>query len=369
MSHQHLLDNWTLQSAGELICNGLNGETCHELRFSTDGTDFAYTEAPYDVARFEALCQVLHQVVFADVLFVDDGYVDSWTEFAPLLKLREQQILITKPFSALEEHWAPRREAMVEELCFCPAVRNRHQENVAGYAATGESPDQFLAQLVWGGAGMLARAEYFRLFYVPHPSRERLFAHARFLRGPEPAQVQLQSFVQSQRLRIHEQADGSGFFARLNLPAVAVEIINEAADLSDLLQVALQMRSQYKRLRTWLAEFQRALDAEDIPEVLSRKKLLQSVSRNVDSLIALSPAGDTTVQVGVSLLKVGMKVGAPLNSLLNRGGIRAQINRLVIAPPGRGSIRKLLKLLGEEHTQRGINLEREFLLRSVRAGA
>lgn len=104
-------------------------------------------------------------------------------------------------YKAVAGEWIERREAVVEELCSCPGIRRKHEENRLRFEAHEEPADQFLSQLVWGGAGMLARADYFGLIYVPHPAREGLLTSARFLRGPAPAQEQVQSFVQTRALQ------------------------------------------------------------------------------------------------------------------------------------------------------------------------
>lgn len=72
MASRALIDNWTLQNAGELLCSGLTGETADDLLLSADGESFQYNEISADVLRFETLCQLLHSVVFADELFVDE---------------------------------------------------------------------------------------------------------------------------------------------------------------------------------------------------------------------------------------------------------------------------------------------------------
>ncbi len=351
MRNQHLLDNWTLQNAGEFLCDGL------------------IAEKSADVMRFEALCQVLHHVVFADVVFVDADFAESWQEFGPLITLRDAQVLATKPFKAVTEHWRSRRETMIEQLCFCPSVRRVQEENRARFKMNLEPADQLLSQLVWGGAGMLARADYFRLVYVPHPARTRLFARAPFLREPTNANTQVQVFVENQRVKLYEHADSSGFLARFTLPAVIVEIIDALSSLDELMHVALQVREKYTGLRTWLAEFQHTIDSEDIPGVLARKKTLQSIARDIDSRISLTPAGDTTLQLGISWLKLTTKIGSPLDAFRNRFGVRAQIGQLILNSPGRNTFDKLLKLLGEENSKRGLAFKQEFLSSAGKASS
>lgn len=76
------------------------------------------------------------------------------------------------------------------------------------------------------------------------------------------------------------------------------------------------------------------------------------------------PVGDTTLQIGTSWVKATMKSGDPINSLCNQIGIRAMLNRLVLAPTGLDVVRKLARLCGEKNSKTGLNFEREFLLAS-----
>ncbi len=361
------MDNWTLQNAGELICNGLDGDAAHDLVFSSEGAAFHYAQVSQDVIRFEALCQLLSNVVFADNLFVDAEYANTWTEYAPLKLIQVAGILATKPFRDVSDQWLLHREIIADELCVNPALLKKHRANKRSYSAKGQSSDPFLTQLLWGGAGMLARASHFGLPYVPHPSRERLFRRARFLSGTSPAETLIKDFVTTQRLKLSEHIDGSGFLARIKLPAVAVIIIENSANVSDLIKTALQVRREYSNLRDWLGKFQVALDREDTKAILSERKKLESVARHVDSYVTLTPPGDTTLQFGLSWLKVTTKGGSPGNSVKNMFGVRAELNRLILAPAGCRSLKKFLRMLGEENTGRGLAFQKAMFLRSTKS--
>lgn len=357
------MDNWTLQNAGELLHERLSGQMTQELSFSGDGQSFSYVEISQDVVALECLCQLLHNIVFAEELLVDARFTSSWEEFASIAVLTRERVLTRKPFTDVEAQWEARRETMADQLCFCPAVRQRHEQNKEEYAAQQQSGDQMLAQLVWGGAGMLARADYFRVPYAAHPLRERLLARARVLSGPTRAAEQLRRFIETQRMKLYQRIDESGIFAQVNLPPVVIEIATAASTLDDLVPAALQVRAKYGELRGWLTEFQTALDAEDIGKVLSRRRVLESVGRNIDDLSTIDPGGDTSMQLGVDWPTLNVNISAYARSLTSRFGIRAQIKRLVLAPAGLGSFRRLLGLLGEEHTRRGATLQRDFLTR------
>src|SRR5262249_42499809 len=146
---------------------------------------------------------------------------------------------------------------------------------------------------------------------------------------------------------------GSGYFARLSLGPVAVSVIEDSATTSDLLTVAVQFRKQFRKLREWIGEFQRAIDTEDVTELAKRKKLFESVVKNIDSLTSRSSDGETSIQVGLNWLKFVTKSGSPLNSIQNRFGVRAAMNRLILTAPGAGAFRKLLTLFGEENSNHG----------------
>ncbi len=363
MPHTLLIDNWTLQNAGELLCGGLDGETTSDLVFTKNGASYRYDKVSADTVRFEALCQFLNNLVFADNLFVDEMYADAWESFPPIKAAHTAKILVTKPFKDVMDEWIKAREVMADRLCVNSPLLKQHRKNKRTYAEYGKADDGFLSQLVWGGAGMLARADYFRLPYVPHPSRERLFRRASFMLGPS-AGARLSEFITSERLKIFKRIDGSGFFTSMHLPPVAVQIIDAASGTTDIIKTALQVRDNYSALRKWLSKFQQALDGENMKEILAHGKALQSVARYVDSYSLLTPVGDTSLQFGLSWLKVGVKCGSPVNAIKNLFGMRAELNRLILAPAGHNSLNKFLRMLGEQHTKRGRVFKDEFLKRT-----
>jgi len=66
-------------------------------------------------------------------------------------------------------------------------------------------------------------------------------------------------------------------------------------------------------------------------------------------------------------LKVATKTGSPGNALLNLFGVRAELNRLILAPAGRKSLKKFLQMLGEEKTSRGLAFQKAMLQRSAKS--
>jgi hypothetical protein len=273
-------------------------------------------------------------------------------------------VVVPKPFTEFKGDWIPAREAMGDQLCVNKAMRKAHRKNKRQWAKDETTPDPLLSQLIWGGSGMLARADYFKLPYSPHPFREKLVRRVSSLNGPD-AGVRLTGFVSTERLKIFQQLGKAGFVGNVHLPPIVVEVIEASTDLSDLVATALQLRDNYKNVRKWLGQLQRDLSDESIKKVLAHEKRLQSIARHLDSYSSLTPQGDTTVQIGISWLKVTAKGGSPVNALKNLYGMRAEVNRLVLQPSGHKTIKKLLRMLGEERTKRGRKLKDELVRRSA----
>jgi hypothetical protein len=364
MKTRLLADNWTLQNAGEFLCNGLDGDTTHELVIPEKEDAFQYRHASADVMRFDALCQLLTHLVLADEVWVDGSFTDTWTKHALLNKAKTAGVVVPKPFKDMQGHWIKAREAMGDRLCVNKSLLKAHRKNKRQWKKDESTPDPMLSQLLWGGAGMLARADFFGLPYSPHPMRAKLFQRARFMQGPESG-GKLAEFVTSQRLKIYKQVGKAGFVGTIHLPPVVVQVIEASQQISDLIPTALQLRDTYPKVREWLAQLQRDLNHEDMKKVLRHEKRLQSVARHLDSYSAVTPPGDTTVQFGTSWAKIGFKGGSPLNAVQNLFGMRAEINRLVLAPAGHRAIMKLLRMMGEQNTKRGGALKDELVLRSA----
>jgi hypothetical protein len=128
-----------------------------------------------------------------------------------------------------------------------------------------------------------------------------------------------------------------------------------------MFKVAIQLRAEYRKLRGWIGEFQHALNTEDVRETADRRKVFDSVAKNVDAATTLSPEGQTSLQFGLSWLRVVGKSGSPVNSARNLFGVRAAMNRLILAPPGQRALRRLIGLFGEDHSKRGRDLEWAFM--------
>lgn len=360
MPHQLLVDNWTLQCVGSMLTSGLTGQRTDELVVRDDCSDFLYKDMSADVVNARCLFQLFNHIVFCDEVVVDGAFVGAWDRFPAMDMLSEQNFVIAKMLRETRDEWVMARDRFVQELCVCDSMRELHTQNVLHWKSTRQSKDGYFSQLIWGGAGMLARARHLHIPYASHPVRENWFAHVASIFGPAPAHRRLNEFVSNERVKIYERVDTGGYLARLNLPPVAALIVQESNDPGELLRIAFQVRAEFEPLRRWLAEFQRALDAGDTLELIEKDKLLQSVALHIKAHCSASAVGDTSLQIGLGFVKVTEKTGAPINSMQNLYGVRAAVNRLVLAPSSSSVLRKLAKLLGEENSGLGIALEADY---------
>lgn len=358
-----LIDNWTLQNAGELLHWRCRDETAHELDVVASAQEPRYQDVSQDVVALACLCQLLQHLVLTDELVVDAVFISSWTDLPSMATLSSRKLVVGREHGSAEALWVPRREVLANQLSRCaPGIQNGHEENKREFDRHQRSTDAMLSQVLWGAAGMLARAELSRLPYTPHPLRERLLIHSRFFAGPSNARELLTKFIDGEQIRLYERTGTDGIFGTLKLPAIVVEVIDESATLGQLLATAIALRSRYAELRGWLGELQHALDGEDMREVLARRKTLQSVSANVDRLVGQAdPKGIASVQLGLDFQpKVTVNLRSAVAAVRNSTGVQSHIWRLVLAPPGRAAFQKLLRLLGEDHTERAVTIEKAF---------
>lgn len=366
-----LMDNWTMQNAGELLHDGFQGDVAPELCFSDDRKEYFYKDISGDLVALECLFQVLNNIVIADISYVDADRMSAWLPHFPKLETLEKSgIVLGRLFENRKDQWVDAREAIVSHFATCPGISTVHQANVEAWSAKEPLPDNILSAVLHGGAGMLARARFARIPYSSHPLRERLLAKAGYLQGPPSALEQVEAFVSSKRLSMFERMDASGYYARLNLPPLAVQVINEASSADDLVTVAVQLRDKYRKLREWVAEFQAALDVEDVKEIRSRQKLLSDLAAALEGKAPEDLLGGTTLQLGITdWLKLTVKPAALVSAIQNRTGVRAQLNHILLSPPGLKAIRRLFGFYDQANTKLALDLERELQKRNAAVAA
>lgn len=110
MSAKSLVDNWTLQNAGELLHGQRWGESAHELDVSASTEAPHYQEISQDVIALTCLCQTIQHIVLSDELVVDAAFSSSWMDLSSVASLHAKGLLQGREFADFSTDWLPRRE-------------------------------------------------------------------------------------------------------------------------------------------------------------------------------------------------------------------------------------------------------------------
>ena len=175
MGQRVIADNWSMQAVNELFTQGLDPDDNPGIAPLTD-PDKPPSALPQAVIDLEALFDLLTDVMLRDQILVDDQFHDAWFgQGEPLAELARRSIVRPHAFFDHPERLeAPRRD-FLRRLVLNDTMANEQASNEAAWKDTRTTPHTFTSQLVWGGAGMLARAWIYEAPYTPHPLRRRLF--------------------------------------------------------------------------------------------------------------------------------------------------------------------------------------------------
>ena len=301
---------------------------------------------PLAAVQIEALLNLLVSIVLRDKLIVDSAWVHAWDdENIPLAfsMLKDLAIIKSIPFSSYGDNLRIPRRAIVKELCVTDSLRQIQEENEQSWSRAGEVVDTRMSSILWGGAGYLARSQLYEAPYLGHPFRDRVIKQSSLVNYSYiDATQQTLNWVQEGRTKLLQSAslNKQSTYASFNLPPVAVEVIEESNSVEQLIFNAIQLRDKYSKLRQWLKEYQDVLDNEDIQAMLKKKKLLDSVARNIETLASSEDRGNTKITLGVSWLKLSKPIN--VGRLINRFGVRGMLSRLMFQRGGRSSLEKLL---------------------------
>lgn len=359
MSQSVIADNWSLQDLSCLLQEGLPTDNAQALVLSGNG--HRTTSLPSAIIALEGLFDLLTNIVLRDQILVDKAFTNTWDEDSYSDLLQGQ---IVKPVSFLdhEDRFSDTRAVIVERFLLTDSLREAHQRNVESYARTGQSHDPWLGQVVWGGAGMLARASTFNMPYSPHPVRRRFFELVGMALPATSAAANLTSFIDEQRATVRNAMRGQDRLhsLQLSIDPIPVMVIAESRSLSDLIPTALQLRSSFTGLRDWLGAYQIELDKDDFSAVKAQQQLLQSVNQFVTAQVGTSWADRATLSAGLNAVDLSVAT-EPINFMRNKFGVRSTINRLIFQPNGSAQLNKLLRLFGHENSRTGVAVMQHFM--------
>lgn len=349
-----ILDSWTFQSVGELFADGYD----HEQTGALVATDLSHEFIPiaYGEVQLQALIDLLTHVVLRDRLKLDRQFIESWATHVECFRPVSDAglILVTTPIveaSLVKEH----RQRIVRDLCVTNSLRAVQEENERSFAANQQTTKPFESQIIWGGAGMLARSIDQRLPYVGHPLRQRFIESTKAWRQPPDPTGTVIDLVNDHKASIYSTftRDGQDTRAKLILPSVAVEVITKAGTPDHLFPVALELRNKYKDLRKWLGEMRIAIEEENTAKLMGYKKVLNALARDVARASGGGDEASSSLDIALSSVTVEPTVGlaGTLRGLhdmyVRRFTVRHDLMNMVKAPAGLKAMKKLEAMFGK----------------------
>lgn len=343
-----MIDNWTLQEVENLLSGGIDGSKVGGIVVSTDRQSHDFSPDLEAAIRIDALLTLLTNIVCFESLHVDHGFAHSWKKnVGHLSPLERLGIVAAVDYNPHKKQLQELSSVMLEELCVTPTLKTSMREIQNEWANFGKSSDPHLSALVWGSAGMLARSHVTATPYFGHPLRRRLLSETRMFTPKNSAVERFDAFLLTQRTKMfrYRAERLTGTFGHMVLPPVAVQVIEEASSLDDLLPVAIQIRDQNAALRSWLSEYQAAIDEEDERKQIKFETTLASLAKSMEVKYGADKAG----AVGISLNTAFIKIDVPrsiVDGIRNSVGIRATLSNLILTSRGHKAIDKLLGMLG-----------------------
>lgn len=361
MAQGVVADNWSLQDISTLLVEGL--EPDHAAEIVIENGIHTYKKISSAIIQTEALFDFLTDLLLRDEILVEKKFSYAWSKVdSPLLEAESLGIVRAFPFLNDADKIAGPRERVVEHLCSTESLKIAHQKNVDGWRNERSTPDSLLSATLWGGAGMCARSYVYEKSYTPHPLRRRLFINSGFMLPAGDALHQLVTFVADNKMKVTKKVFGneSLYSAYVNVPAIPLRIIQESRSADQLINTALQMRSDFSSLREWLKDFQNAISLDNTNDLISYRKQLESVSEYVNQKIGLGVSNrPLTMEAGYGIFKIAIQ-GNPINHLKNQFGIRATLNSLIFGSAGKTEIDKFAQMFDERGSSVGYELRNHF---------
>ena len=343
MGQSVLADNWSLQVIQELLTQGLTSDDSSFLEIDAEGI-VHQRAVPTAVVAFEALFDLLTDIVLRDQILVDGEYSYTWEmPGGPFDALLQDSILRRQLFPGRDEKIAEPRDAFVARLATTTDLKRIHAASVSAWGRDGSKPYPFESQVMWGGAGMLARAFVFETPYTPHPTRKRFFQRAGILLPDTSAADRLVEVIRHGRASLSRRTgpDESLMSLRVLIDPIPLRVIREATSAGNMLSMAIQLRSQYQRLRDWLGEYQQWLSDGASSKAGDKDKVLRELLAHADSVAVHSEASQSTFNIGMDGLSLSF--GAKqVQAVRNRFGVRSMINKMIFDTAGAAELNKLL---------------------------
>jgi hypothetical protein len=366
METKLLIDNWMLQDVNQALERGLSEDFSGEILIDTLNNSHDFNSMPHAVFQIDALLSLLTNIVLRDRLIVDGGFTYVWKNgHESLQTLRSMAIINLFDFLSSEELIAGPRKIIVDELCVTQSIRAVQRKNERLWEKRKESADKHMSQLVWGAAGYLARSHVYETPYLGCPFRQALIRQTKFVGVTGDAVRNVEYIINTKRAKLFQKLslNRSSTYGTFNLPPVAIEVIGDSSEPGQLITVAVQLREKYKKLRTWLGEYQQALDSEDPQKIKKYVMLLESIARDIDSNYPSKSEDSVRLSLGTSWLGISAPVSNLVEKVRNKFGVRAMLSHIISAERGRKSLKKLLNMFGEKNTMLSATVHQHLISR------
>lgn len=360
MGQSVIADNWSLQDISNLVTFGVPEDQTAYLK-APHGQSHTEQSVSSAVIAFQALFDLLTDVVLRDQIIVDSGYTYAWDKHPVLAPLTRDRILKAESFFHVEQQVAAAREDLLDRLLTSESLRAAHAENVASYQERRESKHVRLGSITWGGAGMLARALVSGHPYTPHPIRRQFFLDSRIALAGDSAVANLSGAVRQGRATVRRAMRSSDRLHNLQveMDPIPVMVIANSHSITDLVPVAMQLRGEFTGLRNWIGEYQNALGNDDFLASKKHHDLLRSVDDYVRRKTSGALLDQAILSAGISAISLSV-AGRPYNWISNQFGVRATINKLVFQPSGRVHLHKVLDMFGARNSPASFDIMRHF---------
>ena len=299
--------------------------------------------------QLAALVDMLSNIILRDDLHLDLNFLDHWAPYNEIFRPVSDAglVLLTSPIiqgSEIDQGTA----FIVKELCVTPGLKRIQSINEKHFAAHRQSKYEYQSQIMWGGAGMLARSSVNRIPYVGHPLRQHFFESTGALNPQRDLVKDVVQLVKEKRASIYAMTTSTMNVkhAQVYLPAVAVEAIMEADSSADLLRIAIDLRDKHKRLRKWFGTFREALDKEDTGQVAQHQKQLNLLVRDIDRMVGRSSSPSFSVGMSASGPSASLPIGEWARNFFSRFQVRHDLMKQVKAPSSEVAMKKLKRLFG-----------------------
>lgn len=363
MTQSVISDNWSLQDISDLLVNGMEDSSAHYIDVDTGSDTYSYKNVSAALIKTQALFDLITDIILRDQIIVEDRFIGAWARSAsPLDQAQKEGIIRSYPFLLDYKKLVHPRNELTGRLCVTSGLKKDHEENIAGWKQTRHSPHALLAQVLWGGAGMLARGFVYEKGYTPHPVRRKFLVDTGIALHRDDAVQELTNVITEEKARVSAANRNSDelYSLKLSMPPLPLMVVREAKSAKDLITVAIELRKEYQDLRDWLGQYQLAMTDGTYKDAEKFQKIIRSISQYIGSKMENVDSGAPTFSLGIGVLKMAVK-GRPVNSLRNQFGVRSMINKLILNRAREADLRRFLSLFDQRNTAIGMKVIEGFV--------